>query len=154
MIYLRGHMEVLIYILIVSGVVVLLFFYQKWTSKQNLIGSNTLLQSDATTKAIDSISREEEKEQEARLMQNKRYRILHEILMNEVKTIEALSSDQAREKLPNGQSERIITHPDFPVVIRLNTDLRSSVSGAVKVTVYPKRILGILLAAEKWVYLK
>lgn len=147
-------MDTLVFILIIIGIVVLLFFYQRWTSKQNLIGGNSLLQSKATTAAINQLQQEEEKQQEMRLMGNKRYRILNEILISEVNTIEAMTLDQAREKLPSGQSERAISHPAFTVVVRLNTDIMSSSSASVKVTVYPKRFLGILVAAEKWIYLK
>ncbi len=147
-------MQDLIFVAVIIGVIVLFFFYQKWTSKQHFIRSNSLMQSDAATKAIDLILIEEEKLQEKRLMKNKRYKILHGILMDEVKSIEAMTLKQAKEKLPCGKSERTIENLDFVMIVRLNTDLKSSSSASVKVTVYPKRLLGIFMAVEKWVYLK
>ena len=147
-------MDILVYALAFIGAVIFMFMYHKWNFKRNLMGSNTYMQSAATTKMIEDMERAELKAQEERLMGNKRYRVLKSILQDEVSAIQDLSLSEAKYKLPAGQSERIIDHPEFKVVVRLNTELESPATGAVKVTVYPKRILGIWLAAEEWVYYK
>jgi hypothetical protein len=41
-----------------------------------------------------------------------------------------MKMDQSREKMPNGQIQRIVAHSDFYVVIRLQTDLNTSSSSA------------------------
>ena len=146
-------MDIWIYVLISAVVVTLLVLFQRGTFKLSMMRGNTLLSSSATSKAIAELSAEEEKLQHERLMKSPRYRILHEALTNEVKRIESMSAEEARKKIPHGESERIVANSTFNIVIRLRTDF-SATATDVEVMVYPKRFLGSLVALEKWIYLK
>jgi hypothetical protein len=147
-------MENFIFALVIIGFIVLLYFGTKWHAKQSLLNGNPFAGSATGTKLVQNIQQEELKAREERLMRNSRYKILKGFLNEEVSRIQSMTLEVAREKIPNGTSQRIVENPSFNVVIKLYADLKYNSSASVKVTVYPKRILGFISSLEEWVEIK
>ena len=114
---------------------------------------NQLLQSDATSRLINKIERQEAFEQEERLMKNARYRAMKMLLNRELDHYRELSLIDAEKIFSSVNFKKKTIHHESNVFVLKVKFESQTLPPTLRIMVKPKTLFGSLFMVEDWIHL-
>lgn len=141
--------------LIAIILLVLIFLYLSYRSslKSRMMQDNFLIQSEATTKAINEMQKEEDAVHEGRLLKNPRYKALRTAMNREIGHYRTFQLAEIKLQFKAAKTvQKEISIDGFHIQLTSKDFLDSNTSPALHITATPKSFLGFFFSIEEWIY--